>query len=131
VVVVPGVLETPKEVAGLSVAEAGVSGVVVAILNALTGVDVVPNALPFIGGLGPGLEVSCLGTTNWDMAGKAPLVGFEDGKVTFGSDAPVGLLAVKSKRGREDCGTGWEGAGWIPNVDGTGWLAIPKGDGVG
>ena len=44
-VVVAGVLETLKENAGLFVAGAGVDCVVP---NALIGVDVVPNALPFV-----------------------------------------------------------------------------------
>ena len=38
--------------------------VVVGVLNALTDIDVVPNALPFVGGLGPGLESSCFGAAN-------------------------------------------------------------------
>jgi len=59
VAVLLGVLGMPKENGGLSVGGAGVDGVVVVVLlNALTGIGVVPNALPFISGLGPGLEVS-------------------------------------------------------------------------
>ena len=99
-VVEPGVLETPKEDVGLFVAEAG-AGCVVG--NALTGAEVIPNALPFASGLGPGLEASCLGATNGNTPGEVPVVagirGSEDGKVTFKSDPPAGLLAAKLKRG--------------------------------
>ena len=96
-VVVPGVLETPKEDAGLFVAGGCDVG------NALTGAEVTPNALPFASGLGPGLEVSCLGATNGNTPGEVPVVagmlGPEDGNVTFESDPPAGLLAAKLKRG--------------------------------
>lgn len=99
-VVVSGVLETPKEDMGLFVAGIG-AGCVVG--NALTGADVIPNALPFANGLGPGLEASCLGAPNGNTPGEIPVVagvlGPEDGKVTFGSDPPAGLLAAKLKRG--------------------------------
>ena len=54
-----GVLGMPKENGGLFVGGAGEDGIVVVVLlNALTGIGVVPNALPFISGPGPGLEVS-------------------------------------------------------------------------
>jgi len=100
--VVLGVLGMPKENADLLVGGAGVDGVVV-LLNALTGVGVVPNALPFITGLGPGLEVSCLGAANENMPGEVPvvveMVGFEDGKLTFKSDPPVGLFVPKLNGG--------------------------------
>ena len=99
VVVLPGVLDTPKDGIGLSIAGEGVSGVVVAIPNALTGVDVVPKALPFVNGWEPGLGASCWGTTNGDTLGDAPVVEFEDGKVTFESDPPAGLFAAKLKVG--------------------------------
>ena len=103
VVVVPGVLEKPKEGIGLFVAGVGVGCVVVVVPNALTGVDVVPNTLPFVNGLGPGLGASCLGGANENIPGEVlvvtGVVEFEDGKVTFESDPPAGLLAVKFKKG--------------------------------
>lgn len=96
---VPGVLEVAKENVGLFVAGAGVDGVAVVVPNALTGVDVVPNALPFVSGLGPGLETSCLGAGNENKSGEVPAVAgvveFEDGKVIFWSDPPPGLLKLK------------------------------------
>jgi len=95
-VVMPGVLETPKEDVGLFVAGAGVGCVVG---NALTGAEVTPNALPFASGLGPGLEASCLGATDGKVPMVAGLLGPKDGKVTFESDPPAGLLAAKLKRG--------------------------------
>ena len=95
-VVVPGVLETKGDV-GLFVAGAGV-GVMVLEPNALTGVDVVPNTLPFVSGLGPGLEASCFGASE-NTPGDVPLVGFKDGKVTFESDPPPGLLTATLKWG--------------------------------
>ena len=103
VVVVPGVLELPKENAGLFVAGAGVGCVAVVVPNALTGVDVVPNAFPFVSGLGPGLKASCLGAGNENTFCEAPVVvgvvEFEGGRVTFESDPPAGLLVAKLKRG--------------------------------
>ena len=100
VVVLPGVLETLKEDVGLFGTGAGVSCIVG---NALTGVDVIPKALPFIGWLGPGLGASCLGVPNGNTPGEIPavagLLGFEDGKVPFESDPPAGLLAAKLKSG--------------------------------
>ena len=93
-------LETLKEDVGLFGAGAGVGCVVG---NALTGVDVIPKAPPFVDGPGPGLEVSCLKALNGDMPGGVPVVagllGFEDGKVTLESDPPAGLLAAKLKSG--------------------------------
>ena len=95
-VVVPGVLGALKGNVGLFVAGAGVGGVVVVVPNALTGVDVIPNALPFVNGLGPSLEASCLGAAVKNMPCEAPvfagMVEFADGKATFGSDPPTGLF---------------------------------------
>ena len=118
VVAVLGALETPKGNDGLFVAGAGMDGViVVVVLNALTGVDVVPNVLPFVSGLEPGLGASCLGTANGSAPCEVPVsagvVEFMEGKVAFGSDPPAGLFAAKLNRG-------WEGAGWVPNGDGVG-----------
>jgi len=99
-VVVLGVLDTPNEDMGLFVTGAGVGCVVG---NALTGADVIPNALPFANGLGPGLEVSCLGAPNDNTPGETPgvagMLGPADGKVSFMSEPPAGLLAAKLKRG--------------------------------
>jgi hypothetical protein len=99
VVVMKGLLGTPKE-DGWFVAGAGVGGVVP---NALTGVDVVPNALPFVCGLGPGLEGSCLGAAKESVPCELPVVAgvveLVDGKVTFVSNPPPGLFAVKLNRG--------------------------------
>jgi len=70
---------------------AGVDGVVVEVVpNALTGVDVIPNALPFVNGLGPGLEASWLGAADEKMPCEVPV--FADGKAAFRSDPPTGLL---------------------------------------
>lgn len=55
VFVVPEATGRLKENAGLSMAEGGFDAVVVAAGNALTGVVVAPNTLPFLSGLGPGL----------------------------------------------------------------------------
>lgn len=130
--VVPWVLETSKEDAGLFVAGVGVSCIVG---NALTGVDVIPNTPPFGNGLGPGLGTSWFGAVNRDTPGEVPaaagMLRFVDGKVAFESDPPAGLLAAKLKRGWEDCGAGWEGVGWAPNTDWAGWLVSPKGEGPG
>ena len=94
VVVVP---EKSKGTAGLSVTGVGLDGVVV-IENALTGVDVVPNALPFLRGLGPGLEVSCLGVEDGKIPGEVPVIAEVDGKESFRSDPPAGLFAPKLNR---------------------------------
>lgn len=104
VVVVPGVLETPKANVGAFVAGAGVDDVVVVVVpNALTGVDVVPNALPLVSGPEPGLGASCLGAENTDKPCEVPVfagvVEFVEGKATFGSDPPVGLFAARLNRG--------------------------------
>ena len=101
---------------GLFVAGAGVDGVVAVVVvvvpNALTGVDVIPNALPFVNGLGPGLDASCLGAAVENMPCEAPvfagMVEFADGKATFGSDPPTGLFP-KLNGGWEGCDVGWEG----------------------
>lgn len=102
VVVVPGVFEKLKENAGLSVAGAGVDGVVV-VGNVLAGVDIGSNALPFLNGLGPGLEVSCFGARDEKILGEVPVVAgvvnVVDGKATFGSDPPAGLFTPKFSRG--------------------------------
>lgn len=96
VVFVPGVLETLKGNAGLFVAGAGMDGVVP---NALTGVDVVPNALPFVIGLGPGLGACCSGAEDEKTPCEVPvfpgMVEFADGKAAFRSDPPPGLFAPK------------------------------------
>jgi len=102
VVVVPGVLGAPKGNTGLFVAGAG-GVMVVLVSNALTGVDVVPNALPFVSGLGPGLGASCLGAANGSMPCEVPVfagvVEFVEGKAAFGSDPPAGLFAAKLNGG--------------------------------
>jgi len=41
-----------------------------------------------------------------EVVGVAGVVGFEDGKLTFKSDPPVGLFAPKLNGGWEDCGVG-------------------------
>lgn len=113
-VVVVEVVELPgtlKETAGLFVAGPGVDAVVVLVrLNALTGVDVVPNALPFVNGLGAGIEPSCLGAGNenppCEVPGFTGVVEFVDGKATFGSDPPAGLFRLKLKVGWEGCDAG-------------------------
>lgn len=90
---VPGVLEMLKENAGLFVT--GPGGDVVVLLvgpNALTGVDVVPNALPFANGLGTGIEPSCLGAGNENAPCEVPVFAFVGGKATFGSSPPAGLF---------------------------------------
>jgi len=95
-VVVAGGLGALKENVGLFVAGVGMDGVVP---NALTGVDVVPNALPFADRPGPGLKPSCLGALSENIPCEVPvvvgLVEFVDGKVTFWSDPPAGLFAEK------------------------------------
>lgn len=118
VAVVEGVLEENS----LFIAGAGMDGVVP---NALTGVDVVPNALPFVSGLGLGLEGSCLGAANESVPCEPSVVAgmteFVDGKAAFGSGPPASLFAAKLNG---------EGVG-CPNTDGVGWLVAPKDDGVG
>lgn len=104
VVLVLGVFEKLKGNVGLSVAVAGVDGAVVVVVgNALTGVVVVPNTVPFLSGLGPGLEVSCLGAAGEkipvEVLGVAVVVEVMDGKATFGSVPPAGLFAPKLSRG--------------------------------
>lgn len=116
VVEVPGVLETLKENAGLFVTRPGVDAVVLLVgPNALTGVDVVPNALPFVNGLGVGIEPSCLGTGNENAPCEVPVfagvVEFVDGNAAFGSDPPAGLFRLKLKTGWEGCDAGWESVG--------------------
>ena len=94
VVVVP---EKLKEAAGFSVTGVGLDGVVV-IENALTGVGIVPNALPFLSGLGPGLEVSCLGVEDGKIPGEVPVPEEVDGNESFRSEPPDGLFAPKLNR---------------------------------
>jgi len=101
--VVVGVLGTLKLNAGLF-AGAGVDVVVVVVpLNALTGADIVPNAVPFVRGVGPGLEASCFGAANENVLGEVPVVAgvveFKDGKLTFKSDPPAGLFAPRPNEG--------------------------------
>lgn len=86
---------------GLFIAGAGVDCVVVVVVpNALTGVDVVPNTLPFASGLGPGLEASCLGAANGCVPVEVPgVVEVEGGKVVHESDPPTGLFAAKLNGG--------------------------------
>lgn len=111
VFVVPGVFEKLKENVGLSMAGAESDVVVVAVVatgNALTGVVVAPNTLPFLNGLGPGLEVSCFGGAS--EKGEVPVVAgvveeVLEGKATFGS---VGLFAAKLNA--EGCDAGCWGA---------------------
>ena len=110
VFVVPGVLDKLKENVGLSVAVAGVDDVVG---NALTGVVVVPNT--FLSGLGPGLEVSCLGAASEKIPGGMPVVAgvveVTEGKATFGSAPPAGLFVPELNCGWEGCDdAGCEGA---------------------
>lgn len=117
VVMVLGVFGKLKENAGLSVAGVGVSSVVeaeVVIGNALVGTVVVvaPNTLPFLNGLGPGLEVSGLVVGNEKTPDEVPLVvEVVEGKVTFGSDPPGGLFVGKLNEGWVGCDTGCGGAG--------------------
>jgi len=97
VAVVEGVLEGNS----VFVAGAGVDGVV---SNALTGADVVPNTLPFVSGLRPGLEESCLGAANGNTPCEPPpvvvgVVELVDGKASFGSGPPAGLFAEKPNEG--------------------------------
>jgi len=99
-VVVPGVFGGLKENIGLSVAGAGADDVVVvAVENALTGIVGIPNTVPFLSGLGPGLGVSCLGVASEKTPGEVPVVTgvveFVDGKATFESVPPTGLFAAK------------------------------------
>ena len=102
VVVVPGAFGGLKENVGLSVAGAGVDGVVAVVVeNTLTGAGVVPNTVPFLSGLGPGLEVSCLTVASEKALGEVPVptavfkvVG---GKATFRSVPPTGLFPPKLK----------------------------------
>lgn len=112
VVIVLGVFEKLKENVGLSVAGTGVGSVVeveVVTGNALVGVVVVaPNTLPFLNGLGPGLEVSSFEGVNEKAPGEVPVV---DGKVTLGSDPPGGLFVVKLNEGWVGCDTGCGGVG--------------------
>jgi len=102
VILVSEVLEAGKENIGLSVGAGAGVVMVVPLLNALTGVGVIPNALSFVNGLGPGLEVSCLGAGNENMPDEVPVVAevleFEDGRLTFKSDPPAGLFAPKLNR---------------------------------
>jgi hypothetical protein len=86
---------------GLFIVGAGVDcAVVVFVPNALTGVDVVPNTLPFASGLGPGLEASCLGAANGCAPVEVPgVVEVEDGKAVHESDPPAGLFAAKLNGG--------------------------------
>jgi hypothetical protein len=100
VVVGPGVFEKLKGNADLSVAGVGVDDVVLVVVgNALTGVVVVPKTVPFLNGLGPGLEASCFGAASEKIPVEEPEVvgvaGVIDGKATFGS----GLFAPKLNRG--------------------------------
>ena len=102
VVAVLGVFAKLKENVGLSLAGAGVDGVevvVVVVGNALTGVVVGPNTLPFLSGLGSGFEASCLGAASEKTPGELPVVtgvaGLVEGKATFGSDPPAGLFVAK------------------------------------
>lgn len=115
VVVVLGVFGKLKENVGLSVAGTGVGRVVeveVVMGNALVGVVVAPNTLPFLNGLGPGLEVSSLEGVNEKTPGEVPVVaGVVDGKATLGSDAPGGLFVVKLNEGWVGCDAGFGGAG--------------------
>lgn len=105
--VVPGVLGLPKKSAGLSVAGAGVDNVVVVVVavvgNTLTGAVVVPNTVPFLNGLGPGLEASCLGAASEKILGEvlvvAGVVEVVDGKATLESVPPAGLFTPKLNRG--------------------------------
>ena len=130
--VVPGGLETPKEF---------VAGVGCVVGNALTGAGVIPNALPFASGLGPGLEASCLGATNWKVPVVAEMLGPGDGKETFESDPSAGLLAVDLCSRRSSRGRGEGGVGRVPNIgwggwlttkgEGVDWLAAPNGEGKG
>ena len=87
-----------KENAGLFITGAGVDGVVALVVpNALKGVDVVLNTLPFVSGLGPGLEVSCLGATNRCVPVEVPrVVEVEDGKIVHESNPPASLFVAKS-----------------------------------
>jgi hypothetical protein len=74
--------------------------VVVVVLNALTGVNVVPNALPFMIRFGPGLEASSLGVANGCGPVEVPgVVEAGDGKAVHRSDPPAGLFAVKLNGG--------------------------------
>jgi len=102
VVAAEEVLEAPKENVGLFIAGAGVGGVAV-VPNALTGVGVVPNRFPLVVWFTPGLKVSCLGAGNEKVLGEVPVVAevvkFGDGKVTFESDPPAGLLILKPNKG--------------------------------
>ena len=81
---VPGVFWKLVGGVGLSVAGTGVD-------------DVVPNNVPVLSGLGPGLEVSCFGTAGEKIPVGRPVVvgvvGVEDGKATFASIPPAGLFA--------------------------------------
>lgn len=103
VVEVPGVLEVLKENVGLFIAGAGVDSVALEVVpKALTGVGVVPNALPFANGLGPGLEPSCLeaatGNVPCEVLVFVGVVESVGRKVTFESGPPAGLFAPKLKR---------------------------------
>ena len=115
VVAVLGVFEKLKENAGLSVAGAGLGSVVeveVVMGNALVGVVVAPNTLPFLKGLGPGLEVSSLEGVNEKTPGGVPVVAeVVDGKVTLGSDPPEGLFVAKLNEDWVGCDTGCGGVG--------------------
>lgn len=100
VVAVPEVLGKLKENVGLSVAGVGVGVDAVTVVvagNALTGVVVAPNTLPFLKGLGPGLETSCLGAAKEKTPGEVPVVtGVVEGKATFWSDPAAGLFPGKA-----------------------------------
>jgi hypothetical protein len=131
VVVVPGVFE--KLYGNVCLSVAGVDNVVVVVVgNALTGIVVAPNTVSFLNGLGPGLEVSCLGAVSEKTPGEVPVVAevveLMDGKTTFGSVPPAGLFALKLNRGCEGCDEAvCEGMGWVPKLIEDGWWPLPKG----
>ena len=60
-----------KESTGLFVVGVGVDSVAP---NAPAGANVVSNALPFVGGLGLGLEGSCPGASGGDIPSEVPVI---------------------------------------------------------
>ena len=63
-----------KEIVFLSVTGAAVDGVVAVVVEkALTGASVVPNTVPFLSGLGPSLEASCLAVASEKAPGELPV----------------------------------------------------------